>query len=347
MVFLIGMDDAVLERALLRAQNIEAHHKDHIIHLPALPAPYKTTSRQRYDPSFPRISQEKLQELYRPGSGALEGKKQLSFVFARVDGPQQFQLLPPGESVRNPRHHRREKLFDLALVHMLGFPDQGDSDFLVDAMYLDLKIALECDEEQHLDDEHHFNKLKPGYQRARDKRINQGLVDRGWYVVRVLACTSAPPFRALTAEEVYRRTCLAVQVVLEERIRNYQNGDFRGKLLIIGQGGKLLSPGYLLFDTVKEPSAPVLTDRQRAEYRGLILVQETMMQDRAAGRPLPRRNANALPIAQLSGSIMSVGSSTGYEMFWRNKLDNYDGDKIFDARVDRIDKDLTRRDSGK
>jgi hypothetical protein len=146
------------------------------------------------------ITPAQLDALYGP-EGALYGKKRLPHVFARIKSATQYQLVPTGALIHRPRRNAREKLFWLALVHTLGFPDENGS-------YQDLRLRFSL----------------PG-----------GPVPADYYTVLVENTTADG--KPLGLVNMYERTVRAARHVLRLRRARYDRGDFEPLLLRMNHEG--------------------------------------------------------------------------------------------------------------
>ena len=184
-----------------------------------------------------------IEALFERG-GPLHGKSMKARVAIASVGPRpgDYSIWPRRAFLPLPRRHAREKMFLVALVQALGFPDvargfqtclgASTERLYPDAVYESLKIAFECDEEQHYDDAHWFNRSKPDYhQRRRDRAVNVGYASQGYYVVRVMACDRRSRGRRYvpcSPVEVYARAAFAARQAVAIRERNYAAGDYAG-----------------------------------------------------------------------------------------------------------------------
>lgn len=214
-----------------------------------------TATPRRKKRKAPKGSQRDLiNRLFRQG-GPLYGKKRVDYAIAKVhpDGIN-FDLV---RYVRNK--NKKEENMIIALIRTLGWPAESESVrpdtsnpemvVKVDALYPDLGLVFECDEMQHYDDDHLFNQGdKQGYQKRRDRLVNEYYTSRGFYVVRLNGTRG--PYRIDPAKpdqarrhpsgllwypaensEVLRRGREAVKRVLELKTAAYARGDFAGKLI--------------------------------------------------------------------------------------------------------------------
>lgn len=311
--------------------------------------------------------------LYETPEAPLHGKKQLKFPVYDVSvgdyGATSFRYYLDTDCVPLPRNHVREKLFQLALVHLLGWPDKGREDLLVDAMYTDAMLAFECDEEQHVNPSHPLNLLHPDYQRPRDVRINTELTQLGYYVVRVMAFDISgggggkEKYRALSAAEMYQRTRNAITYVLEQRKANYAHGDFAGKVLVYPPDFASVHEYYqterINRDAQKSPWAP-----EPLHARGALLEQEMAMKRARADleyqRALRQNKTTppvvapaGLPVTRAAGSSfvppasaaakLSCTSMRSYRQKWTEILFNgtYSIERRYQERVQQTLRDLS------
>ena len=183
------------------------------------------------------ITVEQLDAVYGP-CGALRGKKRLAHVFARIKGEQQYQVLPIGDLVPRPRHRAREKMFWLALVHTLGFPEP-------DGFYPDLKLRF-------------------FYHRAPHAHTSE----EGVYTIEVVSTTKQG--KPLSLSCMYARTAWAVSEALQRRREQHEGGDFSRMSLRVGESADW-NHGYV-------PADLSLTMQIKAELRGAALLHEITLQ---------------------------------------------------------------------
>jgi hypothetical protein len=219
--------------------------------------------------------------------GPLYGKKKILYPIRRA--------YPDGRTYDLKRYirgkTRKEEAGMMALIQELGWPDRSPSTARADALYVSLKVVVEFDEVQHMDDDAYFNKLKPDYQRKRDHRINITYARQGYYVVRLLCADPVPDpsrrsgMRWIPVEngEVMRRTRQAVREVLKlKRLNMEQRGDLRGKVMVWPDlpdgrvaegvfGASAINEGDA---ENRQPTNPL----EQSLRRGTILAQEMAMQ---------------------------------------------------------------------
>ena len=292
-----------------------------------------------------------IEALFERG-GPLHGKSMKARVAIASVGPRpgDYSIWPRRAFLPLPRRHAREKMFLVALVQALGFPDvargfqtclgASTERLYPDAVYESLKIAFECDEEQHYDDAHWFNRSKPDYhQRRRDRAVNVGYASQGYYVVRVMACDRRSRGRRYvpcSPVEVYARAAFAARQAVAIRERNYAAGDYAGKLLLVG--------------ALKDPRSvsEEQFDKSRVEAEAAkcaIPPADLRRAQRLASDALQRRPALVPPTAPSAADGSCTGHASAYERRWRSLLDGYAPRERYNERVKRIDDQLKRTDA--
>jgi hypothetical protein len=325
--------------------------------------------------------------LFRPG-GVLYGKNHAWWYpisHAERDGSQ-FSVWQDDECVPCPAHHVRERMFQLALVHTLGFADETTGhghdacgprhSCYPDAVYHSAKLVLECDEEQHFDDTHIFNRRKPAYQAARDREVNARYTQQGYWVVRVTVFTDGRRrrLRALTPIETYLLTKDAVQRVLVERTRQYDEQQaFGGKVIVITRqpaaSAALQAAIEQKFSMVEinqaaaRPEFLPKTSTEIATLRGTLLAQKLAMRQaeqflqaqkrRVASRALLATRAAGSLITDFISSIVgesssnsSSGKTTAYEAYWSAEFEQFNPDACLSERVAQMKRDIAKKMAG-
>jgi hypothetical protein len=178
---------------------------------------------------------DRILSLWRVG-GVLYGKKNVPWIIASVDaaGTPTFKAFLKKETKKE-----ENCLAQLAVV--LGLPEAAPRDMLVDMYYASFNFFVELHERQHIwrDDFRNSTPDKWKAQIQSDSRKTKDLVMRGWYGAIVSAFDGpfydvTPPYHTYYTQveniEVRRRTLLALRAISQERKRNYEAGDYKGKV---------------------------------------------------------------------------------------------------------------------
>lgn len=249
-----------------------------------------------------------IKGLYRQ-KGPLYGKKRALYAISKVqDDGVTYEL---ARFVR--KDTKKEENCIIALIRLLGFPDESETirpdpsdpeqTAKVDALYRDLRLVFECDEVQHFDDDHIFNQgAKKGYQRKRDRLINEYYTRQGYYVIRVNATTGPFPVSSTMDTEkakkhpsgllwypaenskVLERARTAVQVALDAKRANYASGDFAGKVICVPDdaSGSFANRWFGADATNAKARQVAFDENTTAKLRGTVEAMQIAMQAAAA-----------------------------------------------------------------
>ncbi len=174
------------------------------------------------------IDDPAVRRLFAKG-GSLYLKKRFALPIRGFNDDGTVDFFRPGDEFPLPRGGKHlEAMFTIALFHELGWPDKAVRGLLADAVYNSMMLAFEFDEAQHYASQHHFNKLKPGYQAPRDKRVAGDFLRLGYWVCRVRGADYSKEddfWSDISLEKAYDRTREAVGHTLAWRQRTFDAPD--------------------------------------------------------------------------------------------------------------------------
>lgn len=294
--------------------------------------------------------------------GALNGKKRFAYPIRSITADGQVDLFLPGDEFPLPRTKHHEAMFTLALIHTLGWPDAAHHGMLADAVYHDARLMLECDEAQHYDADHFFNRLpgKQTYQSPRDWRVTLEFLRREYSVCRVRACDYSPVtkrwFDVAELDEVYRRTVVGVNKLIDARKRQLSIARRPVMMVWPDSDDQALAKAVFFLDKLNEELQFAGNSTARPSF--VAATQERLERaDRlkcATPRPtitlrsrlmVPSEDALLLLLpSKAAGEQINAGdTSSQYARYWRAQLESYDSKQVLIDRSTEMRMELARR----
>ncbi len=304
----------------------------------------------------------RVKRLFAAG-GALHGKKRFAYPIRAINADGTVDMFLPGDEFPLPRSKHAEALFTLAAIHTLGWPDAAHVEMLADGVYHDARIMLECDEAQHYDAEHYFNRLpgKEAYQSPRDWRVTLEFLRREYSVCRVRACDyNADTKRWYDVEdlgEVYRRTQVGIAKLLEARALMWHlvNADAKRKPVMIvwpDSPEQALARAVFSLDKLMDELRFVgfrnrPKDFERAANERVERAKRMLCD---AARPAVTMRSRLIEPVELPSAtkasaeaIGASGDDSAYARYWRALIVPYDSKAVLLERSTEIRAELARR----